>query len=65
METPPLYRQLLEQLRQWIEPQDKRHLQGCAEIVAAILQSESALLNDNYFGLFLAFGDPKRIAGNY
>jgi hypothetical protein len=39
MPTPHLYRQLLEQLRQWIEPQDQRHLQGFAEVVASILQS--------------------------
>jgi len=40
-----LYLQLLEQLSQWIKPQDKRHLQGFAEIVAAILQSQSACLS--------------------
>lgn len=45
MSTPLLYRQLLEQLSQWIKPQDKRHLQGFAEIVAAILQSESGCLS--------------------
>jgi len=45
MPTPHLYRQLLEQLRQWIEPKDQRHLQGFAEVVAAILQSESACLS--------------------
>ena len=44
METPLLYRQLLEQLRQWIVPKDQRHLQGFAEAVAAILQSQSACL---------------------
>jgi hypothetical protein len=45
MATPHLYRQLLEQLRQWIKPKDQRHLQGFAEVVAAILQSESACLS--------------------
>ena len=45
METPPLYRQLLAQLRQWVEPKDQRHLKGCAEIVAAILQSQQACLS--------------------
>lgn len=33
------------QLRQWIIPADCRHLQGCAEIVGAILQSQSACLS--------------------
>lgn len=45
MQTPHLYRQLLEQLRQWITPKDQRHLQGFAEVVAAILQSQSACLS--------------------
>jgi len=45
MPTPHLYRQLLEQLRQWIKPKDQRHLQGFAEVVAAVLQSESACLS--------------------
>lgn len=45
MPTPHLYRQLLEQLRQWIEPKDQRHLQGFAEVVASILQSQSACLS--------------------
>ena len=44
MSTPQLYRQLLSQLGQWIVPKDQRHLQNCAEIVAAILESESACL---------------------
>jgi hypothetical protein len=44
METPLLYRQLQDQLRQWVKPKDQRHLQGFAEIVAAILQSASACL---------------------
>jgi len=43
METP-LYRQLQNQLGQWVLPQDRRHLQGVAEAVAAILQSQSAVL---------------------
>jgi Transposase DDE domain len=42
MAIPQLYRQLLEQLSQWIIPKDLRHLKNCAEIVAAILESESA-----------------------
>ncbi len=45
MSAPLLYRQLLKQLSQWIEPQDQRHLQGFAEIVAAILQSQSGCLS--------------------
>jgi hypothetical protein len=44
MKTPLLYRQLLDQLGQWVLPQDRRHLQGVAEAVAAILQSQSAVL---------------------
>ena len=44
METPLLYRQLMDQLRQWVNPKDERHLQGVAEAVAAILQSQSACL---------------------
>jgi len=44
MATPQLYRQLLSQLGQWIVPKDLRHLKNCAEIVAAILASESACL---------------------
>jgi hypothetical protein len=42
MATPQLYRQLFEQLGQWIIPKDLPHLKNCAEIVAAILESESA-----------------------
>ena len=38
---PHLYRQMLTQLRQWIRPADQRHLQGYAEAVSGILQSES------------------------
>jgi hypothetical protein len=44
MQIPHLYLQL-QQLRQWIKPKDKRHLQGFAEAVAAILQSGSASLS--------------------
>jgi Transposase DDE domain len=44
MATPQLYSQLLKQLGQWIIPKDLRHLKNCAEIVAAILESESACL---------------------
>ena len=44
METPLLYRQLQDQLSQWVQPKDTRHLQGFAEIVAAILQSGEACL---------------------
>jgi hypothetical protein len=46
MNPPQLYRQLLTQLGQWIEPTDARHLTNCAEIVAAILESESAVIAD-------------------
>ena len=46
MEAPLLYRQLQQQLRQWVQPKDQRHLQGFAEIVAAILQSKSACLGE-------------------
>lgn len=45
MTTPPLYRQLFDQLRQWVKPEDRRHLQGYAEIISAILQSGSACLS--------------------
>ena len=41
---PQLYRQLLEQLGQWIIPKDLRHLTNCAEIVAAILSTVCASL---------------------
>ncbi len=44
METPLLYRQLQDQLRQWVQPIDQRHLQVFSEILAAILQSGSAVL---------------------
>lgn len=46
MEPPLLYRQLHDQLRQWVRPKDQRHLQGFSEIVAAILQSRSACLGE-------------------
>ena len=45
MSTPLLHTQLKAQLSQWIIPQDKRHLDGFAENVAAILQSKSACLS--------------------
>ena len=44
METPLLYRQLQDQLSQWVVPKDKRHLQGLAEIGAVVLQSGEACL---------------------
>lgn len=44
METPLLYRQLQDQLRQWVRPADQRHLQVFCEILAAILQSGSGVL---------------------
>jgi hypothetical protein len=44
MEPPLLYRQLQDQLSQWVQPKDQRHLQGFAEIVAAVLQSGKACL---------------------
>lgn len=45
MPTPLLHTQLKAQLSQWIIPQDKRHLDGFSENVAAILQSKSACLS--------------------
>jgi hypothetical protein len=45
MSTPLLYLQLEAQLSQWITPKDKRHLQGFAENIAAILQSQSGCLS--------------------
>jgi Transposase DDE domain len=45
MTPPPLYRQLSEQLRQWITPKDQRHLTGFSEILGAILMSESACMS--------------------
>lgn len=46
MDAPLLYRQLQQQLCQWVQPKDQRHLQGFSEIVAAILQSKSACLGE-------------------
>ena len=45
MSMPRLHTQLKTQLSQWISPQDKRHLDGFAENVAAILQSQSGCLS--------------------
>lgn len=45
MPVPHLYRQLQEQLSQWITPQDQRHLQVFCENVAAILQAQSGCLS--------------------
>jgi hypothetical protein len=42
---PALYLQLLEQLRQWIVPDDKRHLTVFSEIIASMLLSSSASLH--------------------
>ena len=45
MNSPLLYRQLQDQLRQWVLPIDECHLQGVSEGLAAILQSGSACLS--------------------
>ena len=45
MSTPLLYRQLYDQLSQWITPKDQRHLLGFAENIAAILQANSGCLS--------------------
>jgi len=45
MTSPELYRQLRTQLSQWVTPEDQRHLTGCAEMVAAILQSRTGCLS--------------------
>ncbi|BAZ36926.1 hypothetical protein NIES4101_28460 [Calothrix sp. NIES-4101] len=45
MRVPHLYGQLQAQLSQWINPEDKRHLQVFSENVAAILQAQSACLS--------------------
>ncbi len=58
MEPPLLYRQLLEQLRQWIVPKDRRHLQGFAESVAAITSSE------RLFEPLVALFEPSRLQGS-
>jgi hypothetical protein len=50
METPLLYRQLQDQLRQWVMPKDQRHLQGFAEIIAAMLHAQSA-----WFGKWIPY----------
>lgn len=42
METPPLYRQLMTQLSQWVNAKEVRHLQGVCEAVGALLQSQQA-----------------------
>ena len=45
MQVALLCHQLSEQLVQWIVPEDKRHLTGFSEIVAAILQAQSASIS--------------------
>ncbi len=45
MSAPQLYRQLHHQLRQWIKPKDRRHLEVFSEIIAGILQSQSACMS--------------------
>ncbi|MBE9009125.1 transposase [Pseudanabaenaceae cyanobacterium LEGE 13415] len=45
MQLPHLYRELIDQFRQWIQPRDQRHLEGVSEAVAAILQSQSACIH--------------------
>jgi hypothetical protein len=45
MLVPHLYRQVQAQLSQWINPEDKRHLQVFSENIAAILQAQSACLS--------------------
>jgi hypothetical protein len=42
MDAPLLYRQLMDQLSQWVNAKDVRHLQGVSEAVGAILQSQEA-----------------------
>lgn len=42
---PLLYLQLHDQLRQWIKPQDQRHLKGFCEILAGMLQAQSACMS--------------------
>ena len=41
MTEPHLYSQMFTQMRQWINPTDRRHLQGFSEAVSRILQAES------------------------
>ena len=45
MASPQLHVQLRAQLSQWITPKDQRHLTGCAEVIAAILQSKAGCLS--------------------
>lgn len=45
MNTPLLHRQLHDQLRQWLNPKDQRHLKVFAENVAAILQAQQGCLS--------------------
>jgi hypothetical protein len=45
MQVALLHNQLSEQLGQWIVPEDKHHLSGFSEIVAAILQAQSASIS--------------------
>jgi hypothetical protein len=40
MDTTLLYRQLMDQLSQWVTPKDVRHLQRVSEVVGTILQSQ-------------------------
>jgi Transposase DDE domain len=42
---PQMYRDLLEQLRQWVNPKDPRHLQVYAESLGGILSSGSGCLS--------------------
>ncbi|BAY66417.1 hypothetical protein NIES22_65560 [Calothrix brevissima NIES-22] len=44
MSVPHLYRQVQDQVSQWIHPQDQRHLQVFCENVAAILQAQSIII---------------------
>ncbi|WP_289500126.1 hypothetical protein [Gloeocapsopsis sp. IPPAS B-1203] len=44
MDTPLLYGQLMNQLSQWVNAKDVRHLQGVSEAVGAILPSQKACL---------------------
>ena len=41
MTEPHFYSQIFTQMRQWINPTDRRHLQGFSEAVSSILQAES------------------------
>jgi hypothetical protein len=55
---PALYLQLLEQFRQWIVPDDKRHLTVFAEIIALMLLSSSASLHHWLLGLYIESAVP-------